>query len=52
MKQVVIEMVKGKPIVKHCPRKVEVIIRHPKKKSFKKQLKKGIYHIKSFLGIV
>jgi hypothetical protein len=51
MRPVVIEMVKGKPVVVSCPKKVEVIFRQPKKKSFKKQLKTGIYHIKSFMGI-
>jgi hypothetical protein len=51
MKQVVIEMVKGEPVVKHCPKKVEVIIRYPKKKSFIKQIKTMAYHLKSFMGI-
>jgi hypothetical protein len=51
MKQVVIEMVNGVPVVKSKPRKVEVIIRHPKKKTFKKQIKKMVYQIKSFVGI-
>lgn len=51
MKQVVIEMVKGQPVIKHCPKKVEVIIRYPKKKGIKKQLKTVLYHVKSFVGI-
>jgi hypothetical protein len=51
MKQVVIEMVNGEPVVKHCPKKVEVVIRYPKKKSLKKQIKTMAYQIKSFVGI-
>jgi hypothetical protein len=51
MKQVVIEMVKGVPVVKSCPRKIKVIIRHPKKRGLKKQLRTVLYHIKTFVGI-
>jgi hypothetical protein len=51
MKRVVIEMVNGEPVVKHCSKKVEVVIRYPKKKSLKKQIKTIAYHIKSFVGI-
>jgi hypothetical protein len=51
MRPVVIEMVKGKPVVVSCPKKVQVIFREPKKKTFKKQIKKMVYQIKSFVGI-
>jgi hypothetical protein len=51
VKQVVIEMVNGEPVVKHCPGKVEVIIRQPKKRSLKKRIKTMVYQIKVFAGI-
>lgn len=51
MRPVVIEMKNGKPIVVSCPKKVQVVIREPKKKGFKKQLRTGLYHIKTFLDI-
>jgi hypothetical protein len=51
MRPVIIEMVNGKPVVVSCPKKVEVIIRYPKKKSFKKQIKTMAYHLKSFMRI-
>ncbi|WP_157950887.1 hypothetical protein [Peribacillus acanthi] len=51
MRPVVIEMVKGKPVIVSCPKKVQVIIREPKKRGFKKQLRTGLYHVKTFLGI-
>jgi hypothetical protein len=50
MKQVVIEMVNGDPVVRYCPRKVEVIIRYPKKKKFMKRVKTMVYKVKSFIG--
>lgn len=51
MRPVIIEMVKGKPVVVSCPRKVQVIIREPKKRSLKKRSKTMIYKVKVFLGI-
>ncbi|WP_175596784.1 hypothetical protein [Bacillus sp. MRMR6] len=51
MRPVVIEMRKGKPVVISCPKKVQLIIREPKKKSFKKELKTLVYHIKTILGV-
>ncbi|CAG9608076.1 hypothetical protein [Pseudoneobacillus rhizosphaerae] len=51
MRPVVIEMVKGKPIVVSCPKKVQVIIREPKKRSLKKRIKTMVYQVKSFFGI-
>jgi hypothetical protein len=51
MKQVVIEMVKGVPTIKHCPKKVEVIIRYEKKKTMKKRFKIALYKVKSLVGI-
>jgi hypothetical protein len=51
MKQVIIEMVNGVPVVKSKPRKVEVIIRHPKKKSLEKKFKTALFYIKTFVGI-
>jgi hypothetical protein len=50
MRPVVIETVKGKPVVKSCPKKVQVIIREPKKRGLKKGFKTMTYHIKSFFG--
>jgi hypothetical protein len=51
MKQVVIEMKNGVPTIKHCPKKIEVIIRYEKKKTLKKRFKTALYHMKSFVGI-
>jgi hypothetical protein len=51
MKQVVIEMVNGVPTIKHCPKKVEVIIRYEKKKTMKKRFKTALYQVKSLVGI-
>jgi hypothetical protein len=51
MRPVVIEMRDGKPVVVSCPRKVQVIIREPKKKTFKKRIKTMVYQMKSFMGI-
>jgi hypothetical protein len=51
MRPVVIEMINGEPVIRSKPHKVEVIIRYPKKKTFKKQIKTMFYQIKSFLGI-
>jgi hypothetical protein len=51
MRPVVIEIVKGKPVVVSCPKKVQVIIREPKKKGLKKRLKTLAFQVKSFLGI-
>jgi hypothetical protein len=51
MRPVVIEMVKGKPVVISCPKKVQVIIREPKRRPLKKQLKTFAYQVKSFLGV-
>lgn len=49
MRPVVIEMIKGKPVVVSCPKKVQVIFREPKKKTFKKQIKTMVYQMKSFM---
>jgi hypothetical protein len=51
MRPVVIEMVKGKPVVISCPKKVQVIFLEPKKRSLKKRVNTLAYQIKSFLGI-
>jgi hypothetical protein len=50
MRHVVIEMRNGEPVVVSCPKKIEVIIRKPKKRTIKKHLKTAIYHIKTILG--
>jgi hypothetical protein len=51
MRPVVIEMVKGKPVVVSCPKKVQVIFREPKKRTFKKRIKTMVYQMKSIMGI-
>jgi hypothetical protein len=51
MRPVVIEMVKGKPVVVSCPKKVQVIFRQPKKLGLKKRIKMIVYQVKSFFGI-
>jgi hypothetical protein len=51
MRHVVIEIRKGEPIVVSCPKKIEVIIRKPKKKTLKKHFKTMAYHLKTFLGV-
>ncbi|MFJ5716504.1 hypothetical protein [Neobacillus sp. NPDC093127] len=51
MKHVVIEMRKGEPVVVSCPKKIQVIIRKPKKRSFKKRIKTMAYRVKIFLGV-
>lgn len=50
MRPVVIEMVKGKPVVKSCPKKVQVIIREPKKRGLKKWIKAIAYQVKSLFS--
>jgi hypothetical protein len=52
MRPVVIEMHKGKPVVVSCPKKVQVIIREPKKRSWNKRIKTLIYLVKTFLGVL
>jgi hypothetical protein len=52
MKQVIIEMINGEPHVKSKPRKIEVLIKYPKKHGLKKRIKTVWYHVKSFLGLV
>lgn len=47
MRPVIIEMVKGKPVVKSCPKKVQVIIREPKKLTLKKRIKILAYYIRT-----
>jgi hypothetical protein len=51
MRPVIIEMQNGKPVIVSCPRKVQVIIREPKKRTLKKRIKTLAYQVKSFLGI-
>jgi hypothetical protein len=51
MRPVVIEIdSRGNYKVISCPRKCEVIVRTPKKKTFKKRLKTALYHVKSFMS--
>ena len=50
MRPVVIEMVKGKPVVKSCPKKIQVIIREPKKRTLKKRIKTMAYRVKTFFS--
>lgn len=52
MKTVIIEMIDNKPVIKSKPRKVEVLIKYPKKRGLKKRIKTGLYHVKSFLKLV
>jgi hypothetical protein len=50
MRPVIIEMENGRPVVKSCPKKVQVIIREPKKRPLKKRLKTMAYRVKSLFG--
>jgi hypothetical protein len=50
VKQVVIEVRRGKVHVVSCPTKVQVIIRKPKRRSFKKLYRTFLYHLKAKLG--
>jgi hypothetical protein len=52
MRPVVIEMINGEPVIKSKPRKVDVIIRYSKKKTFKKRFKMMVYQVKSFFESV
>jgi hypothetical protein len=52
MRPVVIEIdKKGNYKLISVPKKVQVIIRHPKKKPFKKRIRTLAYQVKSFMGI-
>jgi hypothetical protein len=52
MRPVVIEIdKKGNYKLISVPKKCQVIVRTPKKKSFKKRIKTMAYHLKAFLGI-
>lgn len=50
MRPVVIEMRDGKPFVVSCPKKVQVIIREPKKRTMKKRIKTMVYQVKSLFS--
>lgn len=52
MRPVIIEMRKGQPTIIQCPKKVQVIFREPKKKSFQKKIRTYLYQLKVFLGVV
>jgi hypothetical protein len=52
MEQVIIEMINNEPVIHSKPRKIEVIILKEKKRGLKKSIKTGLYHLKSFLGLV
>ena len=51
MRPVVIEIQDGKPVVVSCPKKVQVIIREPKKRTMKKRWRTAVYRIKTLLGV-
>lgn len=52
MKQVIIEVRNGKAVVVSCPKKIEVIIREPKKRSLRKIYRTYLYHLKTMAARV
>lgn len=52
MRPVVIEMRGNKPVVVSCPKKVQVIIREPKKRSLRKRIKAAVYQVRKMLGVL